>query len=613
MSQVARLRVTREVRIRRRSAIAVIFAVVLLLAGLLGSIGYIQLRGLSTQLSRAQAQVRTAEAAMLANHATVAETELTRAEASLVRVNADLHDSRVLSLGDVVPVASQNLGSMRNSVALALELVDSARQVIQTAQPLVDSAGKVNLSVKPIGLPLATMGALRNSLAEAAAALPGASQVPSGHWLFSPISKAQALVYSTASRARGLLSGGSNALQALMGLTGAAGPQRILFAVANEAEMRGTGGMILSYAVVDADAGHLRLERSGPIDDLALSAPASVAEPSDYSGVFAPLLPTEKWRNANLDADFTVVAPILAGMYKASSGQAVTAVVQIDSNALADILTYTGAITVPGVGVVSGSNAVALTLNQQYLQFPNRSTRQDALVLVVNFLVNQLVTGRINLVSAARGVVQAVQGRHLLVWSPNQTEEAALAQLGASGSLPGPAVDYLELTVQNFGANKLDYYLATRLGLSGSRPTDQIGHVQATITLDNTAPASGTNQEVFGPFNSNLVRGQYVGFVSLHVPVGWYLTGSKGATVGPTPSVTVQDGVTVVSFDMAVPAGTTRTVTLELETSPPAPNAPLYLVPAPRVIPTTVSLDLSEGSKSLAASLALTTPTVIRP
>ncbi|MGH9129095.1 MAG: DUF4012 domain-containing protein [Acidimicrobiales bacterium] len=602
---------SRQVRIRRRSTLAVVVVVVVVLAALLAGIGYKQVHSLASQLSVAEGQVRTAEAAVLANHASLSETELTRAEVSLVKVNEELHNSRVLSLAGVVPVGAQNLTSLRGSVALALQLVDGARQVIQTAQPLVGSSGGVNLSVKPSGLPLATMGALRNTLAEAAAALPGASQVPSEHWLLSPVSKAQTLVYSVASRARGLLSGGSNALQALMGLTGANGPQRIFFAIANDAEMRGTGGMILSYAVLDANDGHLSFEGSGPIDDLALNAPAKVSAPPDYSGLFGPLRPTEQWRNANLDSDFTVVAPVLAGMYKAATGKSVTAVVQIDSVALADILAHTGPIQVPGVGTVGASNAVALTLNQQYLQYPGRGSRQDALSLLVSTLINRLVAGQVNLVSAARGVVKAVQGRHLLVWSPSRAEEASLSQLGATGSLPGPGVDFAQLTVQNFGANKLDYYLETSLALSGARPTDKIGQVTATVTLHNTAPASGTNQEVFGPYDPQLVKGQYVGFVSLHIPVGWYLKGASGPTVGPSPSVTAQDGVAVVSLYVRVPAGATRSVTLDLETPPPAPNASLSLVPTPRVLPTQVSVNLREGGRLLKANAALTKTTVL--
>lgn len=584
---------------------------VVVVLGVVAAIGYLQLRGVASRLTAAQAQVDRVQAEVRQGDVGPATASLDAVESSLIRADGELHGSRVLSIGDIVPVVSQNLAALRDSVGLALRLVDGGRQVLAAARPLEDQDGKLGVPLRSGTLPLAAVATVQSRLAQVASELSGPGPDPPGRWLLGPVARAQREVAAKAAAARRQFQTASEVLGVLDGLVGADGPQRILVAVSNDAEMRGSGGMILSYAVLDTAGGHLSFERSGPIDDLDLSRPAPVKAPADYSGRFASLEPTRLWRNANLASDFTRVGPVLAGMYRAATGKRVDDVVQIDSSALADILAGIGPVTVPGLGPVGSANAVAVTLNQQYLQFPGRSARKEALHLLTDAVVRHLLSGTFtNVAAVANGLSQAVAGRHLMLWSADAGEERGIAAMGAAGGLPALGADFAQLTVQNFSANKLDYYLGTRLSLTGQRPPDRLGHVQATITLDNTAPTSGTNTEVFGPFSPGLRRGQYVGFVSLYLPPGWYLTGSTGTPAG-TPSVAAEDGKTVMELFMKLDAGQSASVTLDLETPPPAPGASFELVPSPRVLPTVADVHLTEGSSVLAAHAALTRALVV--
>ena len=69
-------------------------------------------------------------------------------------------------------------------------------------------------------------------------------------------------------------------------LSGDGGSKRLLIAVANAAEMRGAGGMILSYGELVGNDGQLDLERFGGIDEIAPPSPATVGVPEDFLGRF---------------------------------------------------------------------------------------------------------------------------------------------------------------------------------------------------------------------------------------------------------------------------------------------------------------------------------------
>src|SRR5207253_10967895 len=126
-------------------------------------------------------------------------------------------------------------------------------------------------------------------------------------------------------------------LSLLAEMAGANGPRTYLIAVANAAEMRGTGGMILSYGVINSANGRFTLTRFGPIDDLFLASPAPVEPVPDFVKRFSPFNPTLLWRNVNLSADFTRVGPVLAAMSKAA-GIPVDGAIQIDSMGLSSLL-----------------------------------------------------------------------------------------------------------------------------------------------------------------------------------------------------------------------------------------------------------------------------------
>jgi hypothetical protein len=72
----------------------------------------------------------------------------------------------------------------------------------------------------------------------------------------------------------------------------------------------------------------------------------------------------------------------------------------------------------------------------------------------------------------------------LFVWSRDRSEQKTIAASIVGGALPSDDQPYLAVLTQNFGGNKLDYYLrrSVRIGRSSD------GWHTVTVTLRNTAP-----------------------------------------------------------------------------------------------------------------------------
>ncbi|MGH9243225.1 MAG: DUF4012 domain-containing protein [Acidimicrobiales bacterium] len=525
---------------------------------------------------------------------------LAGASSRLVRANGVLHTAPELQILDWVPIVRQNLRSLRGSVGVALHLSDSGRRLLVAAQPLQDPAGDLEVPLRTGAIPLAVVADVAGAAAELASSLPGRSERPSRFVLLGPVADLQDRVYDEALGRRAQLDSLARALDLVADMSGGNGPRRYLIAVANTAEMRGTGGMILHYGVLEGVDGDFELGAFGPIDELLVDQgvdPASVGLPDDYLQRWQTLAPARLWRNSNLTADFTLAAPVMEALFTKATGLAVDGVIQIDPAGLGAILRGIGPVGVPPLGSVTAENVVALTLNDAYVRFLDVDVRREVLGDVAEAVFRKLVDGEYpSLRPIGEAVFASVAARHILFHTLHPGAQNHVRFFGADGELPSPETDSLLLTVQNISANKLDYYVDTSVVVRGVRPAGDFGLVTATITVANTAPQQAEPAYIFGPNTPALSVGLYRGVVSLYLPAGASLVASTGGPTVQAPALGSEDGRAVASFAVDVPAGGAATVSLELRL-PPRSRAryTLAVVPAPRVRPTTVDIDLDTG------------------
>lgn len=574
--------------------IAAGFVVLVLLVAVIGIIHGVRLERKLRSLP-ATLQAVTAEAEE--GHIGVAEEKLAQAQNTLTSVNSALYNSPDFEVLNALPIGRQNLRAVRSGVQLGLQMVGGAEDILNAASPLAVN-GQLAVPLRQGQTPLDTVEAVQSAVQQVASTLPDAPAGPDSSLVFSPVRSAVNRVFREASKRQAELVSVGAALRVVEDISGASGDRRYLIAVANSAEMRGSGGMILSYGVLTSHGGKVTLVHIGPIDEIKLNSPETSATfPADFMKTYAGLAPTSDWRDSNMMSDFTVDGPVLEAMYEHESGQHVDGVIQVDSAGLAAILAGVGPVSTPDLGTVNSDNAVSVTLSTAYQLFPQRTMRQDYTGEVAQAAFQRLTSGEFTtLKPLGVALISASKQRHVMMYADDPTDETAIRFLGFDGALPSPMTDFTQLTVQNFGSNKLDFYLTSSLRLTGQRPSESGSFMNATIDLDNTAPAGQTvPQEVFGPFSPAQTAGEYEGLVTLYLPAGSFLKGASiDGSVTTSPVTGSQNGVATVSYTVTIPARSSSHVVLQVFIPPtPSSSRQFGFVPSPRVIPTTFLSKLS--------------------
>ena len=582
-------------------------AVVVVLA-----LGAVRIRGVAVDLRDAHDALLTAEQDAREGRLLTARGSLTKAERLVARANGTLHTSPELSAARLVPVVRQNIDALRRSVALALTLTNGGRSILDAAKPLEGPGGRLDVSLRGGTVPIDAVREVNAALKEVAFQLPDASTERS-RWLVGPVGDLENDVLEEAAERRGQFISVGRSLDVVTELAGGNGPRRYLIAVANAAEMRGTGGMILSYGEFVSDAGKVALERFGPIDDLALRG-TPPGEPLPYPDRYAGYLPLTTWRNTNLTPDFTVVAPAQEDLYTDATGKSVNGVLQVDSFGLAALLRITGPVSIPDAPPITADNVVPFTLNENYFRISDRPERQEVQGEVARAVFQRLVTGDFPTIRDLGTVVaDAAAGRHVILHSTSPAVQRTIALLGADGRLPEPGDDVALLTVQNFSGNKLDYYLDTSMTVSGSRPAGGLGRVTIEIDIANTAPRDGRGIAVFGPVRPGFAPGEYRGLVSVYLPLGTHIRGTRGSATLTPVSTQTELNREVATYGLSVGAGGRHSVTLEVTLPTRAEEYRLQVVPVPRVRPTAISMDLDLAPGRLQRKVPMSRPASFGP
>lgn len=609
----------------RRMRRLLVMAVAVVLLGGLAVVTGIQVAGVSADLQEANDLVDEAAVALRDGRLADATGALGEAQELVFQSNETLRSSIGLGLLRLVPGAGANLSSLQESVDLAAVVIHGGLRILDLSEPLQSAEGTLEVSLSDGSVPIEAVTGAQREIAHLLVQLSEARRSAStSGLLLPPVAEARDAVMGEAAGREQQLSVLDRGLDLLGHLAGADGPRRYLIAVANTAEMRGSGGMILNYGVLEGRDGVIDLAAFGDIDELVVPGPVSPELlPDDYLARWGGFDALSRFRQANLAGDFTVVAPVLEALYTSATGLPVNGVIQVDPDGLAAILEGVGPVTVPELGEVRADNVVDLTLNRAYFLFPDVEARTDVLGDVAEAAFRRLVEGDFpSLRPLAEALVDAVDGRHLLMWADRAGAQTAVEAFGADGAYPSVeeadgATDAFALTAQNLAGNKLDYYLDTDLRLSGDRTAGQLGELQAAITLTNTAPAGVTLPTYIfgpGPGEAQLPAGTLRSLVTLYLPLGTSVEGVEGdATVEPVSTGT-EAGRPYASFIVDLPAGTARTVELSLRLAPRPPgDYEVVLIPSPRVRPTRVEVDLATEAGVVQGSVELDRQWVLAP
>ena len=270
--------------------------------------------------------------------------------------------------------------------------------------------------------------------------------------------EAAAAASATATRA-------GQALELAAGLYGPPGTTRWFLALQNPAELRGTGGLIGEYGILESSPSGPRLTTVAPYQVLDHQPTRGAELPDQLAARYQRFAVDRAWSAVNIPPDMPTVGGIITQLYRHATGDRIDGVIAADPMVTAQVLKSGEPITADGVRLTA-ANVAQETLVKAYIRYAGddqgrkRFLRQTAWRTVDAFR-RALAERPVELM---RGLAAAAQGRHLQLYSADAAAQKALVGLGLGGSAAAPAgSDYLMTVGVNAGGNKLDAFLRRSL------------------------------------------------------------------------------------------------------------------------------------------------------
>lgn len=482
---------------RRRLLYRTAGLALLILLGLAGWIGVSGYRA-HAELNAAKDHLESAKQALLRADGTTARSEVDLAvdNAAAARGNT----STVLwDTVAAIPGLGQPFEQTTKISAAAYDLVD---QVLRPAVSAGVALAPETLRSPDGAISVDAMLTARAPLQQAAAAAVRLSEtvntIPSGGYVGS-VEAAREQLQAQTRELVGLLNTAADAATIIPPMLGSDGPRTYFFAFQTNAEARGTGGLLGSFAILRADHGHLSIVSTGSGSNADLrdqgSNPVNLGSEFAQQGYIGDS--TTAWGNSNISANFPYVARIWASLWQLQSGQHVDGVIATDPVALGYVLDAIGGLTLSDGQFVDGDNFVQITESEIYEKFPGvDGVDRDARKIYEQGISGELVQKIIadsggHTVDLLRALTKAAAEGRLDLWSAFPAEQAVLAPTPLGHEVPDDAAPYAGLVVNNSSHGKLDYYLGRAVNYTAGGCAHPTRQSTVTVTLTNNAPAHG--------------------------------------------------------------------------------------------------------------------------
>ncbi|MDP9091566.1 MAG: DUF4012 domain-containing protein [Actinomycetota bacterium] len=468
-----------------------------------------------------------------------------------------------------LPYAGDPLRVVRGSTEAANILADHAvPDVVQLANELRPSrlrpAGNtINLAAMISAAP--QLNRVADSLASATRVLAG---LPSKTWLGS-IDRVRSQLAGRLSVIGGYVTAAQRTAKILPEMAGDTQPRRYFVGLQNEAELRGTGGVPGSFAIMVAYHGTVKFTKFA--SDAVLLPPPTQLIPtglefgSQYDAAWARSQPTSQYVDSNVSPNFPYAAQIWAAMWQRISGEHVDGAIALDPTALSYFLSVTGQTRTANGTIVSSDNVVSLTQRDAYTAYPDNQQRKDFLVSLTKAVDEKFISGAGSAQALVQAGARSGTEHRFQIWFADPAVERVLQQSSFAGSLPQSPQPFSAVILNNAAAGKLDYYLARsisyqRTGCGSTRD------VLVTIALTNNAP-SGLPSYVAGRIDSHAATaksGDNRLLVDYLGSVGAQLLSVTLNGIPTTMGTFTETGHPMFRFDLELPRGTTQTLVVHL-------------------------------------------------
>lgn len=400
-------------------------------------------------------------------------------------------DGVLWNLGAMVPVVGKNLSAVQD-VSVAIDTI--AREALP---PVVNLSEEINLntySPRKGKVDIKAIEKIGPSVSDASVAIAKANERIRGinaEALLAPLRGPVSSIQAKVSDATSASESATLAAELLPSMLGRDETRRYLLLIQSNAEIRATGGISGSYAILTAKKGRLSMGLQGAIQDLRPFTEPVIPMTKDEKNNFSSALVTDL-RNANITPDFPRTAQITRAMVKKGLGEDVDGVISVDPVALSFILDGTGPVKLKQGASLNQENAVEVLLSAIYRFYPDSERQNDTFEDAARKIFNVVKSGRGEARLVIAGMVKGVSENRIMVWSSHEAEQELIAPSDLSGRFLGDdgSTPRVGVFLGDAAATKMGYYLDYSTRVTATRCLDDdVQELVSTTQLTSNAPA----------------------------------------------------------------------------------------------------------------------------
>jgi hypothetical protein len=402
----------------------------------------------------------------------------------------DSTDGVLWDLGRHLPLIGRNIGAVQT----VSSVVDTATQEnAPIALELSKAVDEGRFRPKDQRIDLAEVERLTPAVRRAADSIDQAAQRLSDtrpEDLLFPFNDLVGDLQTQVNRARSAATAAATSFELLPDMLGEEQPRTYLLIIQNPAELRSTGGLPGSLAILNAVDGKVTMGWQGSAADLGGFPSPVVKLSGDTLRQYGPSLAVDP-RDSNFTPDFPEAAQIIRTMVERKQHVKIDGVISVDPIALAGLMRGTGAVTVANGVVLNSGNVVPALLNQTYQLLDDPDAQNTFFETVARKIFDSVMSGQGDQQLAIKGLATAAGEHRVLIWSAREDEEAKLADTAVSGELTGDSgkQPQIGMYLNDSTAGKMDYYLQYRSSAAAvDCRRDDAQDIRATLALTSTMP-----------------------------------------------------------------------------------------------------------------------------
>jgi hypothetical protein len=536
----------------------------ILLSLLIIAIGWVTVRGIGAvtnlqHVAKGASQLKSSIAAGDLEGAKPIAESIARNAASA----EDLTSDPVWAAFGAVPWLGPNFRAVSEIAAIADDVSQDA------LTPLLDVAGGLDLAGLGFSngaVDLEPFAAIEKPLGTASTALDAAQRQArriDADATLPPLADAIGEMRSAVTQAATAVGSLHGAAVLLPTMLGGEGPRNYVLAMQNNAELRSSGGIIGSIALLHAENGRITLQKQASTRDFP---PLDKALPlSDSTIALFEDRPGRYLQNITSIPDFAEAGETVAARWEGRFGGTVDGVIAVDAVVARHLMKVTGDLSF-GPFTATSDTVTDILLSEIYAAVPDPAVQDQIFAKAAAALFSSALTGGDPKALIGAMADAAGEGR-IRIWSAHEDEEALLASSALGGTIPRDSADatYVGVLINDGTGGKMDYYtrasITTAVGTCQGSPTTQV-----RVTWKNTAPADAATS----------LPGYVTGDGVYGVPAGTVRTliaiyGPEGATPSHIDRDGAEEGVqtamlgdrSVVQHEVSLAPGESTTITLE--------------------------------------------------